>query len=206
MIPIPEVIKARILAWLPHNLAGYDYPLVETDNIVPDLIAPAITYYFSSVGQPSEGSNQIIRTVRNKETGGLDDYWGQWHTATMAAVLRANTKEELSRMWEAFIRKCLNTRRDLLLRIDGVRFVDILNSAPLDPERLPDGKNLFWAQVDLQFEYEISDISDAEYIRTVNTDLSVATVEPASHLLFTDQSILVRELAVGITATIVDPN
>jgi len=205
MIPIPEATKATILAWIPHVLAGYDYPLVETDNIVPDLIAPAITYYFSSVGTPSEGSNQIIRTVRNRETGGLDDYWGQWHGATMNVVLRTNDKDELSRIWEAFIRKCLATRRDLLLRIDGVQFDEILNSAPLAPERLDNGKDLYWAQVDLKFTYEMSDVSEAEYIKTVYTDLSVQTAKPASHLLF-ERAVLVRELSVGITATIVDNN
>ena len=205
MIPIPEATKATILAWVPHVLAGYDYPLVETDNIAPDLIAPAITYYFSSVGIPSEGSNQIIRTVRNRETGGLDDYWGQWHGATMNVVLRTNDKDELSRIWEAFIRKCLATRRDLLLRIDGVQFDEILNSAPLAPERLDNGKDLYWAQVDLKFTYEMSDVSEAEYIKTVYTDLSVQTAKPASHLLF-ERAVLVRELSVGITATIVDNN
>jgi len=205
MIPIPEATKATILAWIPHVLAGYDYPLVETDNIVPDLIAPAITYYFSSVGTPSEGSNQIIRTVRNRETGGLDDYWGQWHGATMNVVLRTNDKDELSRIWEAFIRKCLATRRDLLLRIDGVQFDEILNSAPLAPERLDNGKDLYWAQVDLKFTYEMSDVSGAEYIKTVYTDLRVQTAKPASHLLF-ERAVLVRELSVGITATIVDNN
>ena len=205
MIPIPEATKATILAWIPHVLAGYDYPLVETDNIAPDLIAPAITYYFSSVGIPSEGSNQIIRTVRNRETGGLDDYWGQWHGATMNVVLRTNDKDELSRIWEAFIRKCLATRRDLLLRIDGVQFDEILNSAPLAPERLDNGKDLYWAQVDLKFTYEMSDVSEAEYIKTVYTDLSVQTAKPASHLLF-ERAVLVRELSVGITATIVDNN
>jgi len=205
MIPIPEATKATILAWIPHVLAGYDYPLVETDNIVPDLIAPAITYYFSSVGTPSEGSNQIIRTVRNRETGGLDDYWGQWHGATMNVVLRTNDKDELSRIWEAFIRKCLATRRDLLLRIDGVQFDEILNSAPLAPERLDNGKDLYWAQVDLKFTYEMSDVSEAEYIKTVYTDLRVQTAKPASHLLF-ERAVLVRELSVGITATIVDNN
>lgn len=205
MIPIPEATKATILAWIPHVLAGYDYPLVETDNIAPDLIAPAITYYFSSVGTPSEGSNQIIRTVRNRETGGLDDYWGQWHGATMNVVLRTNDKDELSRIWEAFIRKCLATRRDLLLRIDGVQFDEILNSAPLAPERLDNGKDLYWAQVDLKFTYEMSDVSEAEYIKTVYTDLSVQTAKPASHLLF-ERAVLEHELSVGITATIVNNN
>jgi len=205
MIPIPGAVKATILAWIPHVLAGYDYPLVETDNIAPDLIAPAITYYFSSVGIPSEGSNQIIRTVRNRETGGLDDYWGQWHTATINVVLRTNDKDELSRIWEAFIRKCLATRRDLLLRIDGVQFDEILNSAPLAPERLDNGKDLYWAQVDLKFTYEMSDVSEAEYIKTVYTDLRVQTAKPASHLLF-ERALLERELSVGITATIVDNN
>jgi hypothetical protein len=205
MIPLPPAVKNKILAWLPHVLAGYDYPVIETDNIVPCLEAPAITYYLSSVGIPSEGSNQIIRTVRNRETGGLDDYWGQWHAATMNVVLRANDKDELSRIWEAFIRKCLATRRDLLLRIDGVQFDEILNSAPLAPERLDNGKDLYWAQVDLKFTYEMSDVSEAEYIKTVYTDLCVQTAKPASHLLF-ERAVLERELSVGITATIVDNN
>jgi len=34
MIPVPPATKAKILAWLPHLLAGYDYPVIETDNIV----------------------------------------------------------------------------------------------------------------------------------------------------------------------------
>ena len=121
----------------------------------------------------------------------------------MNVVLRTNDKDELSRIWEAFIRKCLATRRDLLLRIDGVQFDEILNSAPLAPERLDNGKDLYWAQVDLKFTYEMSDVSEAEYIKTVYTDLSVQTAKPASHLLF-ERAVLERELSVGITATIVD--
>ena len=60
MIPLPAATKKKILAWLPHVLDGYDYPLKETDNILPDLIAPAITYYFSSVGTPSQFSFQPL--------------------------------------------------------------------------------------------------------------------------------------------------
>ena len=196
MIPLPPATKAKILAWLPHVLNGYDYPLKETDNIVPDLVAPAITYYFSSAGTPSLEANTILRTVRNADNT-LDDVWGQYHFATMNVVLRSHAKAEMETMWEAFLRKCMSTRRDLLLRIDGVRLVEILDSKPLDPERLDGGKNLYWAQVDLRFEYEVSEISDAEYIRTVYTDLSVQTVEPASHLYF-ERGEGDRELTVGI--------
>jgi hypothetical protein len=204
MIPLPAAVRAKIQAWLPHVLAGYDYPVIETDNIVPNLTAPAITYHVGVVGMPSLESNTILRTVRNAD-GTLDDVWGQYHYATMSVVLRANTDTEMGLMWETFIRKCLSTRRDLLLRIDGVRFVEILDSKHLDPERLPGGKNLYWSQVDLRFEYEVSDISEAEYIRTAYTDLSVETVEPASHLYF-ERGEGDRERAIGIVAYIVDNN
>lgn len=204
MIPLPAAVRAKIQAWLPHVLAGYDYPIIETDNIAPNLTAPAITYHVSSAGTPSLESWTILRTVRNADNT-LDDVWGQYHFATMSVVLRANTDDEMGRMWEAFIRKCLSTRRDLLLRIDGVRFVEILDSKHLDPERLPGGKNLFWAEINLRFEYEVSDISEAEYIRTVYTDLSVESVEPASHLYF-ERGEGDRELSVGIKAFVVDNN
>ena len=55
MIPIPEATKATILAWIPHVLAGYDYPLVETDNIAPDLIAPGYHILLLISGHPERG-------------------------------------------------------------------------------------------------------------------------------------------------------
>jgi hypothetical protein len=54
-----------------------------------------------------------------------------------------------------------------------VRFVEILDSKQLEPEEMPAGKKLYWAQVDLRFEYEVSDISDAEYIKRVNIEAEV---------------------------------
>jgi hypothetical protein len=204
MIPLPEAVRLKIEAWLPHVLAGYDYPVIETDNIVPNLSCPAITYHVASAGTPSLESNTILRTIRNSDNT-LDDVWGQYHFATMNVVLRAHTDDEMGRMWEAFIRRCLATRRDLLLRIDGVRFVEILDSKHLDPERLDNGQNLYWSQVDLRFEYEVSDISEAEYIRTVYTDLSVERSEPASHILL-ERGEGDRELPLGIVAYIVDNN
>jgi hypothetical protein len=67
MIPVPPATKAKILAWLPHLLAGYDYPVIETDNIIPELAAPAITFYFLSAGTPSQFSHQPLRTVRRPD-------------------------------------------------------------------------------------------------------------------------------------------
>jgi hypothetical protein len=201
LIPLPEAARKKIQAWLPHVLAGYDYPLIETDNIVPNLAAPAITYHFSSVGTPSLYSSQPLRVVRRGD-GSLDDVWGQYHYATAAVVLRAHTDAELGRMWEAFVRRCMSTRRNLLIYPDGVRFLEILDSKHLDPERLDSGKNLYWAQIDLRFEYEVSDISEEELIKTVHSTLEVGESDVA---LTWDSEVREVELAVGIVAYIAPP-
>ncbi len=198
MIPLLAATKAKVLAWLPHVLAGYDYPTKETDNIIPDLIAPAITYYFSSVGTPSLYSNTILRTVRNAD-GTLDDFWGQYHFATMNVVLRANTKAEMEVMWYAFYAQCLSSRRDAVIYRDGWRFLEILDSKPLDPQRLDGGKNLFWAQVDLKLEYEVSAVSLDDYIKTVHNEMQVG--ESEDHITWTSE-VREVELAVGIVACI----
>ncbi len=199
MIPLPPATKAKILAWLPHVLNGYDYPLKETDNIIPDLIAPAITYYFSSIGTPSQFSAQPLRTVRNIVTGELEEWWGQYHYATMNVVLRATTKAEMEAMWYDFYTKCLSTRRDAKIYHDGWRFLEVLDSKPLDPQRLDGGKNLFWAQVDLRFEYEVSAVPDEDYIKTVNNEMQVG--ESEDHITWTSE-VREVELAVGIVAYI----
>jgi hypothetical protein len=206
MIPLPPATKAKILAWLPHVLAGREYPLIETDNIVPDLTAPAITYYFSSVGTPSQFSNQMLRTVRRPD-GGLDDYWGQYHYATMNVVLRANVKSEMEAMWGDFIARCMATRRNMVIWLDLVRFLEILDSKPLPPERLDHGKNLYWAQVDLRFEYEVSFVSDADYIKRVHSTVQTQMIQDGemreSPVLEFDREVFTRELAIGIIAYIV---
>ena len=198
MIPIPPATKAKMLAWLPHVLNGYDYPLKETDNIIPELIAPAITYYFSSVGTPSQFNAQPLRAVRNQD-GTLDDFWGQYHYATMNVVLRAHDKAEMEAMWSDFIEKCLATRRNMVIWLDLVRFLEILDSKPLPPERLKDGKNLYWAQVDLRFEYEVSAVSVDDYIKRVHTEVQVG--ESEDHLAWTTE-VQDFELPVGIKAFI----
>jgi hypothetical protein len=200
MIPLPPAIKAKILAWLPHVLNGYDYPLKETDNIVPDLIAPAITYYFSSVGTPSQFSAQPLRTVRNIVTGEMEEYWGQYHYATMNVVLRANTKAEMEAMWYEFYARCLSTRRDAKIYHDGWRFLEVLDSKPLAAERLDSGKNLYWAQVDLRFEYEVSSVPDEDFIKRVNSEMQVG--ESDEHLTWTAE-VREVELSAGILALIV---
>jgi hypothetical protein len=172
MMPFPPGIKTKILAWLPHRLGGKDYPVKETDNIVPDLIAPAITFYFSSVGTPSQFDNQLIRTTVNASQE-REEWWGQYHFATMNVVLRAHNKEEMEGMWYDFYSKCLATRRDAKIYYDGWRFLEVLDSKPLVPAHLKDGTDLFWAQVDLRFEYEVLYNPEEDFIKTVRTELEV---------------------------------
>ena len=203
MIPVPPATKKKILAWLPHVLAGYDYPVIETDNIVPELEAPAITFYFSSAGTPSQFSHQPLRTVRRPNLD-LDEYWGQYHYATMNVVLRANEKAELEAMWTDFIDKCLATRRNMVIWLDLVRFLEILDSKSLAPERLKGGKDLYWAQVDLRFEYEMSSIPDEGRIKRVNASFQ-GEYELDGEWYESDPLVLHwevydRELSVGIIA------
>jgi hypothetical protein len=199
MIPVPAAVKAKILDWLPKTLGGYEYPTKETDNIVPDLIAPAITYYFSSVSSVGD-SYQLIRTVKNANMD-MDDYWGEHYYATMNVVLRATDKDELATMWEDFLRKCPMNRRDLNINVDGVRFVEILNAKPLQPQRLEDGSDLFWAQIDLKFEYEVSDVSEADYIRQINVELEVRSPDHSSYIYW-ESHLFEQSMNVAIRAYI----
>lgn len=199
MIPLPPATKKKMVAWLPHILDGYDYALKETDNILPDLTAPAITYYFSSVGTPSQFSAQPLRTVRNKVTGEMEEYWGQYHYATMNVVLRANDKDELEAMWFSFYNQCLKNRRDAKIYHHGWRFLEVLDSKPLSPERLDNGKNLYWAQVDLRFEYEVVNVPDEDYIKRVHNEIEVDEGDP--HITWLSE-VREVELAVGIVAFI----
>ncbi len=204
MIPLPPATKKKMVAWLPHILDGYDYALKETDNILPDLTAPAITYYFSSVGTPSQFSAQPLRTVRNKVTGEMEEYWGQYHYATMNVVLRANDKDELEAMWFSFYNQCLKNRRDAKIYHHGWRFLEVLDSKPLSPERLDNGKNLYWAQVDLRFEYEVVNVPDEDYIKRVNNEIEVD--EDDEHITWLSEVRDNVELSVGIVAYIVGPD
>jgi len=204
MIPLPPATKKKMVAWLPHILDGYDYALKETDNILPDLTAPAITYYFSSVGTPSQFSAQPLRTVRNKVTGEMEEYWGQYHYATMNVVLRANDKDELEAMWFSFYNQCLKNRRDAKIYHHGWRFLEVLDSKPLSPERLDNGKNLYWAQVDLRFEYEVVNVPDEDYIKRVHNEIEVD--EDDEHITWLSEVRDNVELSVGIVAYIVGPD
>jgi len=201
MIPVPPATKTKILSWLPHVLAGYDYPLIETDNIVPELAAPAITFYFSSAGTPSQFSCQPLRTVRRPDLA-KDEYWGQYHYATMNVVLRSNDKPELEAMWADFIAKCLATRRNMVIWLDQVRFLEVLDSKQLAPERLDNGQILYWAQVDLRFEYEVSSIPDDPLIKRVHSTFQSqqvidGDVFDSPELVF-QREILERDLNIGI--------
>lgn len=206
MIPVPPATKKKILAWLPHLLAGYDYPVIETDNIVPDLSAPAITFYFSSAGTPSQFSHQPLRTVRRPDLT-KDEYWGQYHFATMNVVLRSHDKDELEAMWTEFVQKCMATRRNMVIWLDQVRFLEIMDSKLLPPERLDNGQNLYWAQVDLRFEYEVSSIPDEGLIKRVHSTFVGQTVidedyVQESEAITTLREVVDRELIIGIIAYI----
>lgn len=211
MIPLPPAVKDKIQAWLPHLLAGYDYPLIETDSIVPELVEPSICYYVASAGEISQFNAQCLRTVRSPIDQTMEEYWGQYHFATISVVLRAPTKAELEAMWYEFYHRCLSTRRDLNINYDRVRFLEILASKPLPPQRCKDGQDLYWSQVDLRFEYEVSSVPDADYIKRVNTVLEVGELceicgepidEDAMGVIEWTSEVVENELAVGIVAFI----
>jgi hypothetical protein len=197
MIPLPPAAK-KILAWLPHVLNGYDYPVIETDGIVPDLSSPAITFYFSSVGILSQFSNQMLRTTVNVAQE-RDEHWGQYHYATMNVVLRSPDKAEMEAMWFAFYNQCLATRRNMVIWLDGARFLEVLDSKPMPPQRSKSGTSLFWAQVDLRFEYEVSNVPDEEFIKTISTEMQIG--ESEDHLSWVSE-VHEEDLPVDIVAYI----
>lgn len=211
MIPLPPAVKDKIQVWLPHLLNGYDYPLIETDNIVPELIEPSICFYVASAGEISQFNAQCLRTVRSPIDQTMEEYWGQYHFCTVNVVLRAPTKAEMEAMWYDFYAKCLSTRRNLVIYREGVRFLEILASKPLPAARLDDGQNLYWAQVDLRFEYEVSAVPDADYIKRVNVEMEVGelckicgeAIDPdAMGSIEWTSEVKDNELAVGIIAYI----
>lgn len=201
MIPMPPATKQKILAWLPHVLGGYDYPVIETDGIVPDLSSPAITFYFSSIGAPSQFSNQMLRTTVNVAQE-RDEHWGQYHYATMNVVLRSPVKSELETMWYEFYYRCLATRRNAKIYLDGWRFLEVLDSKPMPPQRNRQGTNLYWAQVDLRFEYEVSAVPDEDFIKIVNNELQVGESEDTLTWVSEVREV---ELSFGIVAYIAPP-
>lgn len=169
MIPIPLATKARFLKWVPATLNGYSYPLIETDMITPELTTPSITFRMTPAGGSSDYSNTLIRVTKSTD-GEFDDYWGQFHYATVSFVLRELDRARMEAMWLGFLSEVHRTRRNLLLRLDKVRVVEVLDSVQLKPERLPTSDTLYWSQVDLRIEYEISAISDADYMKKFSVD------------------------------------
>jgi len=91
------------------------------------------------------------------------------------------------------------TRRDAKIYHDGWRFLEILDSKPLEPQRLDNGKNLYWAQVDLRFEYEVVSVPDEDYIKRVYNEIEVDEGDP--HITWLSE-VREVELAVGIVAFI----
>lgn len=207
MIPIPPHLKRKMISWLPARLGGKDYPVVESDNIVPELITPAVTFYFSTAGTPSLYSWSPLRRVPNQD-GTVSDCWGGYYLATMNVVLRAYDKTELETMWYEFIKQCQQRRRDLVIALDGVRFREILNSLQIPPERMDNGRTLYRSQVDLLFEYEISDVPDEDYIKRVHTSIQSQTVPNTGDGLHVspplefEREVVDRELLVRIRAYI----
>ena len=182
MMPIPEALKKQMVSWLPHLLAGYDYEVIETDRIPPELASPAITFYVSSAGTPSQFSHQMIRSTVN-DAQEREEWWGGYHYATFNVVLRAFDKDTAQAMWEDFIWKCQSTRRDYKIYLHKWRFLEILNSSPIETGRQKDGRELWWAQVDLRFEYEVSGPPGEDYIKKVNSEMQVG--ESEDHLTWT---------------------
>ena len=90
----------------------------------------------------------------------------------------------------------------MVIWLDQVRFLEILDSKPLTPERLDNGQNLYWAQVDLRFEYEVSSIPDEDHIKRVHSTIQgqqviAGDVFESPELVFL-REVIDRELTIGI--------
>ena len=79
----------------------------------------------------------------------------------------------------------------VLLRYDPRRH-ELVNLGKAD-----NGKNLYWAQVDLRFEYEVVSVPDEDYIKRVHNEIEVDEGDP--HITWLSE-VREVELAVGIVA------
>lgn len=202
MIPIPASFKTRLKNWIPKTLPVTEYPFIETQIGIPRPECPAIIGWFSSQ-TPSDGAYSLLRTVRNQD-GDLDDYWGERLFTTLSISLRAYDPDELGEMHLSFIRQINKKRRDMTLRRHGVEFREILRSESLPMANVPEsatGDQVFMAQIDLKIEYEIADVSDADYIKTVSHDVLVS--DSTVPLVFESQ-IYEYSVACGLKALILE--
>lgn len=202
MIPMPASFKARLKNWIPKALPTTVYPFIETQEGIPRPECPAIVGWFSSQTQ-SDGAYSLLRTVRTVD-GNLDDYWGERLFTTLSISLRAYDPDELGEMHLSFIRQVNAKRRDMKLQKYGVEFKEILRSESLPMAAVPEsatGDQVFMAQIDLKFEYEIADVSDADYITDVKHNTLVN--EAARPLVGETHSIDVT-LLCGLKALILE--
>lgn len=174
MDPIPSEIESKLMAWLPITLGGTTYSLIKTNKGFPRPECPAIVVFFSTVGPVIRNNYQILRTVRTSE--GMDDYWGEFHLAILNVSLRAYDPDELSTMHQQFMRKIFSTRRDLDLRFDKIRFLELLRSEIIDMDLTPEsatGEPMYMASLALKFEYELSEPLDVDRILTITNDIEI---------------------------------
>ena len=216
MSPIPDFMHRALVFWIPKELNGVEYDFIETAQGIARPEVPAIVAWFGGP-VPSEGSDSFLRTVRNVD-GDLDDYWGQRFFITLFVSLRAYDPEELAGMWLDFIRQIHKQRRDMKLQIYGIEFKEILRNEPVPMDNVPEsatGDQVFMAQIDLRFEYEVAEISDADYIRRVEHNISVVqpgdvlgeikdATELSGPLTFVSE-VFERSLTCGLRAYIEEP-
>lgn len=175
MAPLPTHVHTNIIdVYIPRTLNGTAYTLIETAQGIPRPEVPAIVVWFGGPSQ-IDGAYSYLRSVVNKNFD-TDDYWGERFYITLFVSLRAYDPDELAGMWLSFIRQVNADRRLMRLNRHGVEFKEILRSDAIPMDNTPEsatGDQVFMAQVDLRFEYEVADTEDADYIRKVTQDIYV---------------------------------
>ena len=176
-VPMPTSFHDGLIAWVPKTLAGTTYQFIETAQGFARPEVPAIVAWFGNP-VPIVG-HSLIRTVRNPNFW-MDDYWGSKFSVTLFVSLRAYDSSELSAMWLDFIRQVDDTRRDRKIQFRGWEFKEILRSEAIPMDNTPEsatGDQVYMAQIDLKFEFEVASVSDADYIRKANQSLYVNEAE-----------------------------
>lgn len=198
-VPMPVPLHGYLIDWFPRTLAGTEYQFIETIPGIARPEVPAIVAWFGSP-IPSDGTGHyLIRTFKDPN-GWMNEHWGQRFFVTMYVSLRSYDPDELSAMWLDFIRIINRTRRDMRIQQYGVEFKEILRSEAIPMDNVPEsdtGDQVFMAQVDLRFEYEIAEVPDEDYIRKVTQTIQVN--DSAQHVVVVSQ-IFERSISCGLRA------
>jgi len=212
MAAVPDDIQKNIIKWLPNVLGGVTYDKVRSGEITNKKAPPYISIGFlAGSGLRTKYQGAILRVLKNEATGAYDEVNGQYHKAIVSVHFRALSREERDKMVENFILEMSKHRLDLTIEYQKVRFVDILSpEIPKSIEKTePDGKKVYRAILDLEFEYELSWLCEEPEIRAFDLRLhGENTVCRVSERMMvkifpygiTTRSFVIQSMGYGISA------